>query len=54
MQEIAIAVNNITKAYKLYDKPTDRLRESLGLSKKKRYKEIEGRVCGYYRDQRLR
>ena len=40
MQEIAIAVNNITKAYKLYDKPTDRLRESLGLSKKKRYKEI--------------
>ena len=40
MQEIAIAVNNITKAYKLYDKPTDRLRESLGLSKQKRYKEI--------------
>ena len=40
MQEIAIAVNNITKAYKLYDKPTDRLKESLGLSKKKRYREI--------------
>ena len=34
MQEIAIAVNNITKAYKLYDKPTDRLRESLGQRKR--------------------
>jgi ABC-type polysaccharide/polyol phosphate transport system ATPase subunit len=26
--------------YKLYDKPSDRLKEALGLSKKKRYREI--------------
>lgn len=34
-----IQVENVTKMYKLYDKPSDRLRESLGLSKKKRYRE---------------
>lgn len=39
MQNIAIRVQNLTKMYKLYDKPTDRLVESLGLSKKKCYKE---------------
>ena len=40
MQDIAIEVSHVTKQYKLYDKPMDRLKESLGLSKKKRYKEI--------------
>lgn len=39
MNEIAISVNNVSKLYKLYDKPTDRLKESLGLTKKKCYKE---------------
>jgi teichoic acid transport system ATP-binding protein len=37
--DFAIRVNDISKMYKLYDKPSDRLRESLGFSKKKRYKE---------------
>ncbi len=38
-QKIAIQVKNLEKAYKLYDKPSDRLKESLGLSRKKGYKE---------------
>ncbi len=39
MSNVAIDVKNVTKLYKLYDKPSDRLFESLGLSKKKRYHE---------------
>jgi lipopolysaccharide transport system ATP-binding protein len=39
MSEIAISVNNVSKMYKLYDNPMDRLKESLGLSRKKKYKE---------------
>ena len=39
MSDYAISVNNISKMYKLYDNPMDRLKESLGLSKKKKYKE---------------
>ncbi len=39
MSEIAISVNDVSKMYKLYDKPVDRLKESLGLTKKKKYKE---------------
>ena len=39
MSEYAIQVQNVEKMYKLYDKPIDRLKESLGFSKKKRYKE---------------
>lgn len=39
MSEYAIQVQNVEKMYKLYDKPTDRLKESLGFSRKKRYKE---------------
>lgn len=35
----AIEVEKLEKIYKLYDKPSDRLREALGLSRKKRYKE---------------
>ena len=38
-KKIAIKVDNLEKAYKLYDKPSDRLKEALGLSGKKRYKE---------------
>ena len=37
--EYAIQVENIDKMYKLYDRPMDRLKESLGLSRQKRYKE---------------
>ena len=39
MSETAIRVNNLTKMYKLYDKHIDRLKESLGLTKRKCYKE---------------
>lgn len=38
-RKIAIQVKEIEKAYKLYDKPSDRLKEALGISGKKRYKE---------------
>ncbi|HJB29389.1 MAG TPA: ABC transporter ATP-binding protein, partial [Candidatus Blautia faecavium] len=34
-----IQVQHLSKMYKLYDKPSDRLKESLGLSRKKRYRE---------------
>lgn len=37
--DIAIKVENLSKIYKLYDKPLDRLKESLGLSKSKLYRE---------------
>lgn len=39
MSEVALQVSHVSKMYKLYDKPMDRLKESLGLSKKKKYKE---------------
>lgn len=38
-KKIVIEVKELEKAYKLYDKPSDRLKEALGLSRKKRYKE---------------
>ena len=38
-KKIAIQVKNLDKVYKLYDKPSDRMNEALGLSKKKKYKE---------------
>lgn len=39
MENIAIKVENLSKVYKLYDKTSDRFKESLGLSKKKLYTE---------------
>lgn len=39
MSDVAISVNNVTKLYKLYDKPSDRLKEALGLTKQQKYKE---------------
>lgn len=39
MSEVAISIENISKVYKLYDKPMDRLKESLGFTKSKKYKE---------------
>ena len=38
-EEIAIAVENVCKVYKLYDKPSDRLKEALKLTRKKKYRE---------------
>ena len=38
-KDIAIRVNNVSKLYKLYDRNIDRLRDSLGLTRSKRYKE---------------
>ena len=38
-EEIAISVDHISKVYKLYDKPMDRMVEALGLTKKKKYRE---------------
>lgn len=39
-KKTAITVKNLEKAYKLYDKPSDRLKEALGLTgKRKRYTE---------------
>lgn len=39
MNEIAIKVDDVSKMYKLYEKPMDRLKESLGLTKHKCYRE---------------
>lgn len=39
MSDIAIKVENLSKIYKLYDKPIDRLKESLGFTKKNYYRE---------------
>lgn len=38
-KEIAIKVENVSKIYKLYDKPSDRMKEAFGLGKKSRHKE---------------
>ena len=38
-EDIAIAVEDVCKVYKLYDKPMDRLKEALGLTRKKKYRE---------------
>lgn len=38
-EKIAIQVKNLNKIYKLYDKPSDRLKETLGFGKKKRHRE---------------
>ena len=37
--DVAIGVYNVSKMYKLYDNPKDRFKESLGLTRKKCYKE---------------
>ena len=39
MSEVVIRVDDVCKLYKLYDKPTDRIKDSLGLTKKQLYKE---------------
>lgn len=65
MSEVAIRVDDVSKLYKLYDKPSDRLKESLGLTRKKLYKEHyalhnvsfdvkKRRNCWHNRNQRFR
>lgn len=39
MEELAIRIEHVSKIYKLYDKPSDRLKEALGLGKKVQSKE---------------
>ena len=39
MESIAINVDNVSKIYRFYNKPSDRLKEALGFSKKKLYQE---------------
>ncbi len=38
-EDIAISVEHVSKVYKLYDKPMDRLKEALKLTRKKKYHE---------------
>ena len=38
-RDIVIQVKDLSKIYKLYNKPIDRLKESLGIAKKKNYTE---------------
>ena len=38
--QIAIRVEHVSKTYRLYDKPSDRLREGLGLARKKKFREF--------------
>ena len=38
-KKIAICADQITKIYKLYEKPSDRMKEALGLTRKKLHKE---------------
>lgn len=39
MDNYSIKVNNVSKVYRLYEKPLDRLKEALSLTKKSRHKE---------------
>lgn len=39
MSENAIVVDHVSKLYKLYDKPADRFKEAMGLTKQKLYRE---------------
>ena len=39
-EDSVIRIRHLTKMYKLYDRPSDRLKEALGLSRKKRYHEL--------------
>ena len=38
--QYALTVQNLTKVYHLYDRPSDRLKEALGLSKKNRHRDL--------------
>ena len=34
-RQVAIGVSNVKKVYKLYEKPSDRIKEAFGIGKKK-------------------
>ena len=61
-KKLAIEVDNVQKIYKLYDKPSDRMKEAFGFGKKTKHKlhyalkgeDLSGRNGGYYRYQRFR
>ena len=40
MNDIMISVNNLVKKYNIYNKPMDRLKESLSFTKKMYHKEF--------------
>ena len=40
MEDIAIEINNVSKVYKLYDKPIDRLKETISITKKCYHKDF--------------
>lgn len=40
MSENSIEIKNITKIYKMYDKPSDRVKEALNLTRKKLHKDF--------------
>ena len=61
----AIAVSHVSKTYKLYDKPMDRLKEALKLTRQQKYREAhalsdisfdvgQGGVRRDHRDKRFR
>ncbi len=37
-KKLAIEVDNVQKIYKLYDKPSDRMKEAFGFGKKTKHK----------------
>ena len=64
-KENAISVQNVTKVYRLYDKPIDRLKESMSISHKNYHRDFyalkrtvlpgkKGRDCRNHRYKRFR
>ena len=53
MSEMAIQVKDLSKVYKLYNKPSDRLKETLGfhVDAREHQKRRDGR---HHRDERFR
>lgn len=48
MENIAIEVTNLEKVYKLYDKPSDRLKEALRIGRGRHHTEhraLKGSIC---------
>lgn len=63
MSEFAIEVKHLDKMYKLYNKPSDRLREALGFKVPReralcspgcKFRSKKRRDGGYYRNERFR
>ena len=54
MSANAITVKDVTKVYRLYDKPIDRLKESLSLTHKSYHKDFYALNGLSYRNERFR